>query len=142
MHSKSNLFLIELMIAVFFFALAAAVCIQMFAMGHSINMENEQKEHAIMHSISLAETFEATDGELVAMAEILSGEKKEDESIALYFDENWQSAEEEEAAYEVVLVKSEDEDFSYASIVTTECSSGDEIYSLDTQIYHQKVRGE
>ncbi len=142
MHSKSNLFLIELIIAVLFFSLAAAVCIQMFALGHSINKSNEEKEHAIVSCISLAEAFEAADGDAGAAAEYFPESQMTGNVITLYFDESWLATSGNEAVYKVSLTSSEEGMFSLADIKAVTIEDESEIYSLGTRIYHQRVRGQ
>ncbi len=57
--SRAGLFLMELTISLLFFAIASAVCIQLFVRAHSINKECEalSKEHNI--ATNIAETYRA-----------------------------------------------------------------------------------
>ena len=45
--NKSNLFLMELMICILFFALASAVCIQMFAKAGRLSQSSVDESHAV-----------------------------------------------------------------------------------------------
>ncbi|MCL2865695.1 MAG: hypothetical protein FWE25_09165 [Lachnospiraceae bacterium] len=72
----SSLFLIELMAALLFFSLAAAICIQLFVHSHLLNQRATNLNEAIIISQNLAETFRATKG--------YSGE------LTFYYDENWE----------------------------------------------------
>ncbi len=142
MNSKSSLFLIELIIAVLFFALASTVCIQMFALGHTINVSNSEKEHAIMLAQSLAESYEAADGDVNAMAGLFDEAIIAGDDIYMYFDDEWNSASEEAAVYEVSLTSAEDGRFSNAEIAATNLTDDEEIYTLDTRVYHSMRRGQ
>lgn len=71
-HSKSALFLMELIVAVMFFALASAICIQMFVQARIINDQSIQQEQAMRISCEIIERYKSN--------QIIS-EK-------LYFDEN------------------------------------------------------
>jgi len=62
--SHSSLFLIELMISLLFFALAAGICIQFFVHSHLLSQEASNLNHAVIISQSLAEEFRATNGEI------------------------------------------------------------------------------
>ena len=142
MRSKSSLFLIELIIAVLFFALASTVCIQMFVRGHMINISNSEKEHAIMLTQSLAESYEATDGDVNAMAKLFDDAIIAGDSINFCYDSDWNAINEDEAVYKVSLTSAIDGNFSNASIVTVNLSSGEEIYTLDTKIYRNMRKGQ
>ena len=46
-HSKTGLFLMELIIGILFFSLASAICIEIFVKAHLMNNESVQKSHAV-----------------------------------------------------------------------------------------------
>lgn len=56
-HSKAGLFLIELMIAIAFFSVTAAVFLQAFASSHTISQEAEELFHAQSMASSVAEVL-------------------------------------------------------------------------------------
>ena len=51
---RSNLFLMEMIIAILFFALASAVCMQFFAKSKILSMETSAKNHAMIVAKSAA----------------------------------------------------------------------------------------
>lgn len=51
----SSLFLLELMISIVFFAIAAAGCVQMFAKAHTLSTEAEKLDQAVSMAQSLVE---------------------------------------------------------------------------------------
>lgn len=55
--SKSSLFLMELIIAILFFALASAVCIQLFVKSHLLGNTTAQENHALLLCQNLAEIY-------------------------------------------------------------------------------------
>ena len=67
---KSSLFLMELIFTILFFALASAVCMQLFARAHTLQMDTEDLNQSILLAQSAAESFESTGGDLNAFAEI------------------------------------------------------------------------
>lgn len=75
--SKSSLFLMELILAILFFSLAAAICVQMFVKSHQLSRDSVKLNHAVVYCESMAETFYSTDGDLNAMAKILEGSLNE-----------------------------------------------------------------
>ena len=72
-HSKSSLFLMELIIALLFFSLASTVCIRLFVKAHSLSSQTVDMNHAVNYAQNMAETFIGCDGDLQAMQTILSG---------------------------------------------------------------------
>ena len=69
--SRSSLFLLELMISIVFFALAAAGCVQVFAKAHMLSQEAGRLDMAVSVAQSLAEEY--------------SGSRTEDDRC--YYDE-------------------------------------------------------
>ena len=67
---KSSLFLMELIFTILFFALASAVCMQLFARAHTLQTDTEDLNQSILLAQSAAESFESTGGDLNAFAEI------------------------------------------------------------------------
>ena len=54
---RSSLFLLELIIAIAFFSIAAAVCVQFFAKSHDLEQESSRLNHAVHLATSAAEEF-------------------------------------------------------------------------------------
>lgn len=63
-QKRSSLFLIELMISIFFFSIASAVCIQLFARAKLVGDESEASNQAYLQAQSAASAFYAGDGTL------------------------------------------------------------------------------
>ncbi len=68
-HSRSSLFLMELIVAILFFSLASAVCMQLFAKAHTLSKKSINENHAVNEAVSLAETFLACGGDAELIAE-------------------------------------------------------------------------
>lgn len=64
---RSSLFLIELIVAIFFFALASAVCMQLFARAHTLQRETEDLNQGLLLAQSAAAVFESQGGDLAAL---------------------------------------------------------------------------
>lgn len=62
--SKTGLFLMELMMAILFFCLASAVCVQMFVKGHTLSQRSVDLNHAVVRCESLAEAFYSCDANM------------------------------------------------------------------------------
>ena len=57
-HSKSGLFLIELMICILFFSCTAGICIRFFAKSHELSQEARNLYQAQQEASSMAEILE------------------------------------------------------------------------------------
>ena len=73
MKSKASLQLMELLVMILVFALAAALCLQVFAKAGEISGETERRDRAAVLAANGAEVLKATGGD-VSAAEGLSRE--------------------------------------------------------------------
>ena len=79
-HSRSGLFLIELMICILFFSVTAGICIQFFVKSHNMSQD--------------AKNLYQAQQEAASMAEILEKDIDSLDNISVYYDKdrcNWQS---------------------------------------------------
>lgn len=89
-HSRSSLFLMEMIIAILFFSLASAVCIQLFAQSHLLGRQTVNQNHAVTWTQNLADSYLAMDGDLDAVQELfVPSEEISDNTLRLSFDNNW-----------------------------------------------------
>lgn len=87
-HSKSSLFLMELIIALLFFSLASTVCIRLFVNAHSLSNQTVDMNHAVNYAQNMAETFTGCDGDLASMQNILSGSLLSEDGNRLFMVQN------------------------------------------------------
>ena len=90
--SRSSLFLLELMISIVFFALAAAGCVQVFAKAHMLSQEAGRLDMAVSVAQSLAEAC--------------SGSRLEDSQR--YYDEQGNVCGEEDGVYLAEIAQTEE----------------------------------
>ena len=104
----------ELIVAIMFFSLSAAVCVRLFASAHTLSEKTGNLENAIMWTQNLSEAFTAKNGDLEEIAKLYSygylsytsDDSKEKEcSLILIFDKDWEPVEQglSDASYEVIL---------------------------------------
>lgn len=75
----------ELIISILFFALASAVCIQLFVKAHLLGNETMEQNKAIMWCQNLAELFTECDGSLDEIYSLLlAGESLSEQNIVLF----------------------------------------------------------
>ena len=78
-HSKSGLFLIELMICILFFSCTAGICIRFFAKSHELSQK--------------ARNLYQAQQEASSMAEILEGDINSLYHRYVYYDKDWKQCE-------------------------------------------------
>lgn len=149
---KTGLFLMELIIAILFFSLAAAICIQLFVKSHMISERSIALNHSILLAQNTAEIFYATNGDPEKMASLLGcGESSGTAAIAdsdnastltLFYTDKFDCLDPAEAAPAVFqqtisLYADSDPALITCHIVISALSSGDVIYSLDTTLFQR-----
>ena len=147
-HSRSSLFLMELLISLLFFSLASAVCIRLFAKSHLISRDTINQNNAIVQAQNLAETWLATEGNMQEINRLLEqGVFSEDGlGIRLLFDEYWSPLSdnaEAESSYvaELLSSASASEDGLLHATVSVYENQGNVIYSLELAHHVSERRG-
>ncbi len=74
-HSKSGLFLIELIISILFFSLCSVVCLNLFLAAHNIALETEKRSGAVAAAQTAMEIYK--EGGLTLLVEMTSAEQTE-----------------------------------------------------------------
>lgn len=106
---RSSLFLIELMISIFFFAIASSVCIQLFAKAKLTGDQSSAANQALLQAQSAASVFYAGNGTLHLLSETFPDAVQKDtesgqEHWVIYFDADWNSCPEgKEAVYRMTV---------------------------------------
>ena len=87
-RSKSGLFLMELIIAICFFAVASAICVQLFAHAHTLSQRSKGIQMAVINAQSVAEGFRGLEGDVDALAGLWQVSANDDGFVA-WFDDDW-----------------------------------------------------
>lgn len=117
---RSSLFLLELMIAILFFSLASAVCVQIFVKAHTISRETQELNTALEKVSGYTELF---------LADALT------EDMEVYYDADWQKCSKEEASY-LIEIRVEPDGKLLHGTFTAKRLSGEQpekIYSVETE---------
>lgn len=157
--SRSSLFLIELVLSIFFFIVAVAICLQLFVNTFFLSRETSEANHALLWSQNFAESFLGSMGDYSVVKEIYSDNDcifelsfTPDKYILLCFDKDWNSIQTlTNASYVVFSVFDSDESFAYQDIYIAKCPSNisfdvslDNFVNLlceeDYQIYQLSVK--
>ena len=132
-RSKSGLFLMELIIAIAFFAVSSAVCVQLFAMAYNLSSRSVGMQMAVMNAQSAAESFKLTGGDIDSMRYVLQASVI-DGRIVAGFDENWNMAS-YDVRFEMIVETDTSTSLATATISVTDNVMGEELYSLTVKRY-------
>lgn len=102
---RSSLFLLELIIAILFFSLTSAVCVQLFARAHTISRQTQELNTALEKVSGCTEIFLAGDDFSAVFGDTVSCIQNPDGSAVytLYYDDSWQFCADTDAAYELQI---------------------------------------
>lgn len=131
MRSKAPLVMMEQIVMVLIFALAAALCLQIFVLSGKLSKQIEAENNAAIKAQNIAETIKA---EGLASYLKKAGPEASGEKFRMYYDEDWNCVtEQERAAYylEICPENQENEYFWKAEIVVTE-QDGTELFRIMT----------
>lgn len=96
-HSKTSLFLMELIISILFFAFTGAVSAQMFLHSQKKAADSVDINHAIMWCESMADLCASQEGDIEAAATVLSktdgfryNASEDHQKAAVFFNQDWE----------------------------------------------------
>ena len=153
--SKSSLFLIELIIAIFFFIIAATICIQLFVKSYTISNETISINHAVLWTQNLAEIFSNQDGNYQLIKDIYEKEDcialtslKPETHLLLLFDTNWcQTNDIDTATYYVLSAHSQENFYLYQDIFIMKydgnisaITDDPKLINEESLIFHQQLK--
>lgn len=150
-HSKSGLFLIELMIAIAFFAVTTAVFLQVFVKSHAISQQADHLFHAQKTASCVAEILGGvTSDQGTAFTQELKAFypnlQETVDGVSIYCDKNWNNSDAHSGIYAVcVSWTKQDRMWSIEirvgekeEMTQTEASP---IYALTLQLYCPQAKG-
>ena len=134
---RSSLFLLELMIAILFFCLASAVCVQIFVKAHTTSRGTQELNTALEKVSGFSEVFLAGDSFSALLPEDASVSENADGSAEylVFYDENWQLCSSSDATYEIQIRIDPQGALLHGSFTARSASDADDasvIYSMET----------
>ncbi len=135
--SSSTLFLMELIISILFFSLAATVCVAVFVRAHILSRSAKELNMATNLSCDAAEIIRSQTS-LTGVQSIFTREYRnadiagsgEECRVTLYFDEDFKGINSDHAVYtELIHIASEDGSFHIT--IDFNGTDGNTIYSLE-----------
>ena len=143
MKSKTPLTLMELLVMLLVFSIAAALCVQMFVTADRWSRENERMDRAVLSVQNAAETMKAVSGDLDAAAGLLGGTVSEDTWILHFNEEGQMVAQKDESVYDVIVERLDsDQPFLGTASVTARDQNGENTLFHITVAWQEVERDE
>ena len=133
---RSSLFLMELIIAILFFSLAATVCVRFFVKSYTLEQESQKSNHAVNAATSVAEIFRNQEQPFSLLAEEYPYGEQAENAYYIYYDINWSLCTSSNAVYSVLLQTAETDTFLIGDITVTD--NDNTIYHLTIKKYIEK----
>ena len=142
---SSSLFLMELILAILFFSITSAVCVQFFVKSHLLSQRSQVLTQAVNECSSIAEIFKTSDSLSSAVDVIVAEYPSASTSISehtdtratlvLYFDEQFVFCDKDVHTYELRISLSEENTMLSAQMEVQKVTDASVIYQLDT-VHH------
>lgn len=145
-NNISSLFLLELILAVLFFSVASALCIQIFTKAHLMSQDARDLNFAVNEVSSMAEQISA--GTLHSDTAASSDDTASDPStqmpddslqdVAAYYDSGYASCEKADAVYVLTVHYEPENTLLKAHISMDTIADNRNIYTLDVTKHRQR----
>ncbi len=148
-NSRSNMFLMEMIVAILFFSLVSAICLRMFTRSHQMGQDTRDLNIAVNQASSAAALLRdayspghnMTDGQEILWPDsfltVYPNAESDTSVISIYFDENWNHCAKETGAYCMEIVQTGELSLlSYQIDVWNLAVKDEPVYSLDIQLHH------
>lgn len=133
--SRTRLFLLEMLVNLLVFCVAAAICLMTLSRAYSLSAGSRVSTQAqrIVHNAAMA--FRAADGELSALPGLLSG-RVEDEVFHAWYSQDGRAVAEQDGIYCLtVSVRYLENHVSEAALAVTPVQGGDPVAELTVREY-------
>ena len=137
MRSKAPLAMMEQMVMILVFALAAALCLQAFVTSDRMSRESEARDRAAVLCQNTAEAIRYSGGDLAAAAELLGAGQWADgvDALTIFYDTNWQFAQPASSGVYYTLgacrMKTDVPGLGKAGVWVQEDETGTELFRLE-----------
>ena len=139
MRNKAFLPLMEQILMIAVFAIAAAVCLSAFAAGNRISRERSALDEAVLLAQNTCELMKHAEGDMEKAAELTGGTWKGNE-LLIYFDANGDKTDADGAVYLVKACRSEpDSGVGQAEVTVT--AGETELYSVSVAWQEDSYEG-
>lgn len=125
---RSNLFLLELILAILFFSLSGAVCMQLFLKARTLSAETSAQNHALTLAKRTASSYESGG---------LLGDYSEKSELTYYYDTGWGECSPKDGIYRMDISSSPDPEYPGLTrgTITVSAPEGQVLCSLNVSCY-------
>ena len=116
-HSKSGLFLMEMIFSLLILSLAAAACIRIFAAADRVQREAREWNHIQELTTTAGEILEGSDGKPDTFLELMEGGTQKENTLTYLYDRAWTPCSPGQEAYTLTVSFSGDSRIKEASLV-------------------------
>ncbi|MBQ7360280.1 MAG: hypothetical protein IJW63_09310 [Lachnospiraceae bacterium] len=132
---SSSIFLLELILAILFFSVASAVCVQIFVKAHTMSESSQALNFAVSECSGIAEILTTADDleEIKKRLEILYPMALQTTfpEVALYYDGNFESCTQSQASFQLA--------FTLQDISQDVSSNADPFRTIEAQISFENL---
>lgn len=140
-HSKTSLFLMEIMLDILFFSVLVTICLQLFFKAHNLSESTTVLHRAVSTCTSIAEVYQSSENGKESIFQNYIDAAEYDQNIAIYFDEKFASCPEEKRVYRA-LVTVGDDSLHTAVIEFSDVDTDEVIYTLTVSNYEPQTLSE
>lgn len=141
---SSSLFLLELILAILFFSLASAVCVQFFVKSHLLSRDARNLNYAVNECSGIAEIINASNGTADALNLIQQAYKNaktesgNGSSICVYYNDRFAPCGPADSAYKLLTALTEEDGILTAYISMDQADLETPIYQLTVKHHLQR----
>ena len=125
-HSKSSLFLMEIILNILFFSILATFCVQIFFKGYQLSKSTEKLHQAVTACTSIAEICQSTDSPEETMSL--------NETILIYYNKDFLACGKQNAVYRATVDFLPDQ-LATIHITFLDTSTAETLYELSASCY-------
>ena len=133
-HSKSSLFLMEIILNILFFSILVTFCLQIFFKAYRISEDTSVLHRAVTICSSIAEICQSTEDTGEVLQAIYPDAVNQGENTIIYFDDRFLQCSEAKAVYQVCVTPAQDALVSY-NVIFSKIETTDTIYTLSFCTY-------
>ncbi|MFV0362073.1 MAG: hypothetical protein ACK5LL_03165 [Suipraeoptans sp.] len=139
-RSRSTILLIEIIIAICFFAVSSAICLQIFVKSHTISDDSKALDFAVTQTTSIGELLKNNPEIKSSLSDYYSGLTKENDQYVLFFDKSYNPCDKSDYYYRIVIEEGYNDGTALFTITMNKVKTLNPLYSLEIVSYQQAHR--
>lgn len=128
MRNKSTLVMIEHIVMLLVFALAATVCVRMFVLSENLSKKYEATDRAVLTAQNVAEVMKKYGA--AGLSERTGVMRTGENTWVVFYDEDWEVTDEERMNFVLKVEVSEESGFLWRADVVVSTDAGEELFRL------------